>query len=336
MGKIPDYSVFISKTIEVIKKNKWLFVYGFVLAIFSSGSSTSNFRLPNGDNLPNLKDSIPSDLPEETSQVLGAYTSQLLDWVGSVSLYTWVVLVLGIIFLVLFGVTIRVILTAWATGGLIGGLDLAFRGNLVTLKNSVNHALANIKGLVVFGFISLLIFLGLSLALVSFWGIIYFLIQNVEALKSFWVIVGSVVGIVAFFLMFVFYLMIEAYAQRLIVLKGYKPWLAWKKALSLSRSSFLPTLVMGIINSLLTGVVGCLSIILIILILGIPTFVLILPYIKKGQIPPVSVILSLLATFLLFVNLNILVQAAMIIFKHGNWNQMFYHVWEKIEGGKNE
>lgn len=126
--------------------------------------------------------------------------------------------------------------------------------------------------------------------------------------------------------------MISIYADRLIVLKNYTPWDAWKKGLSLSRGNFIPTVFMAVINSTIGCFGGCLLNIIVLVLIGIPGFVLaILFMLGTPFIPLVGIPIGggILVLFMILIALLRLAQAAVIAFKYSTWTLFFKEVWNK-------
>lgn len=320
---MPDYGNIIKRSIAVVKKYKWLWVYGALVAAGGGGGGSGGGRNGTSNTIQELRD-MDGSVPEKTSKVLGEYTSALLDWLLSVSPVTWILLVLGILIAIVLAIVIGLILRKWAAAGLIYGSELALsQASEVSLANTTKTAKAKVKSLIIFSLISTGLFLALLVILPSFWGIIYFLVKGSAAMKTFWTVAGIITGIFILIISLVFLAMISVYAERLIVLKSMRPWDAWKKGLSLSKSNFIMTAVMGIINAVSTTAFGCLSTILALIVLGIPSFVMIYPSIKNQAWPPFYVFAFLGIVLLIFILFVTLIGALSAVFKFSNWNQIF-------------
>lgn len=318
--KSVDYGMVVDQAKDLTLKHKWLWVIGFLLALFSSGggnggggggSQSSN----NATNSSNQESVIQS-----VQNVLGATTSAIGEWFKSVPVSTWILLVIIIITLVVIGLIIGVVVRNWAKGVLIGGLNQAKSSkNPITLPEVVPHGFANFKNifwvnvinsLVMFGIIMVslvaaIVILAASYALeVIGFGIFLLVLFGSVALAIFVVI--SFVGI---------------YAERLVVLHKFSPTAAWKKGLSLSKGNFLPTAIMGIINNTIGCVVGCLGTIVALMILAVPTIILIIPIFTQGiQALTLARIVSLLVVFIVFSNVNVFVSGVLLVFKFASWN----------------
>ncbi|MGB9706861.1 MAG: hypothetical protein ACPLXP_02190 [Microgenomates group bacterium] len=328
-----NYSSLLNRSWELTKKNKWLWVYGLVLATLGRGFNQWWIGF-SGSSSGKLPKEIPPDVPQKTSQVLGQATSAFQQWLASVSPANWIILGLGILFFLLLCIIISWVIGAWAKGSLIAGLDKANEGQTPTLLSTSPSGIAAIKNLIVYR----LMVAGFSLLIILILGTVFLapglLIAalNSQPLTIFWIIISGIVGGLSLVLTFLLLAMINIYAERLIVLHCYPPWQAWKKGLSLSKESFLPTIVMGIINQTIGWSMGCLTLIVLLVILGTPAIITLLPYFKEGfHMPSLPVFIFLFFLFLLFIYTNWLISAILFVFRYSNWNLLFKEILSKEE-----
>lgn len=180
--------------------------------------------------------------------MLGAYVSAFKVWLGTVEPGSWFLIILGIILILSLAICFGLIIKNWAKGALIAGVQMALRESEVDLKNTSPQGLTSLKNLVIYD----LMITGMTLAVVivfpSFWLLIYFFVRSFALIKTIWITLGIIIGILIFIILLIVFSVVGVYAERLIVLKGYKPWQAWKVGLSLGRKGLLGTVVMGIIN----------------------------------------------------------------------------------------
>lgn len=316
-----DYGAILKRSWELTKKYKWLWVYGLVLAVFGGGGSGGGS--PSG-SFGGFKKELPEKLPEQTVQVLGQATDTISEWFKAIPLSTWLILGISTLLLILLFIVINWIICSWAKGALIAGLYEANQGNNVTLVSTSPKGLKAIKPLIVYGLIAFGISLGTILGAVVLVTSGYLVFSFSKLGQTLWLVLSSIVGGLLLIVFLVLFAMVNVYADRQIVLKGTAPWPAWKTGFRFARRRFLPTLVMGIINQAIGCLVGCLSLLIILLVVGIPAVILIVPLFKNGfhfPKPPVIVILILL--FLIFINLNLLVRAILTVFRYGTWNLFF-------------
>ena len=331
---MPDYSAIIRRSIEIVKKNKWLLVYGLILAGTAGGGGGSGSGGGGSDwsELKDLQKDIQQDLPQKTSQVLGSYTNSLKDWFLSINTSYWLLLGLGLLIVIVLSIVIGLVIKNWAKGSLITGCSIAENDELVDLKNTSPQGLKYLKNLIIYSLIVTGISLTLIIVIPSFWVLVYFFVRNLEVFKIIWIVLGVLVGFLTFIVAILVISVVGVYAERLIVLKNYKPMQAWKKGLSLGKKGFMTTLVMGIINSAIEFGVGCVSILILLIVLGIPGFIFI-SFIIKGEISAITIIGIVLLIFI-FIYTNLIIRAALVVFKYANWNQIFNHILSQEESQK--
>lgn len=319
-----DYGKILKRSIELTRRNRWLWVYGLTLAVFGGGSGGNGGGGGGSSSTPELPKEIPNDLPEKTSFVLGQATSVIKDWFTTIPLSTWILIAGAIFIVVLLALIISWIIHSWAKGALIAGLDDADHENEVTLQSTSSKGIAKIKHLIILGLISAgIIFMMVFLVIVAIL-IGTILLKSQPGVRTVWFVVWIVALVFTGIIAIVLFTMLSIYAERLIVLKNHTPWQAWKKGLSLSKKHFIPTFIMGIINSSVGCTVGCLSTLVLLVILGIPAIILVLPYFKDGfKIPDWPVLVALGILVLLFIYLNHAVTAVLTVFRFSNWNLLF-------------
>ncbi|HEX6976978.1 MAG TPA: hypothetical protein VF185_01280 [Patescibacteria group bacterium] len=320
-NKSVDFGKIINRSWEVTLKNKWLWVIGIVLAVFGGGAGGTNLY----SNFSNAQKGTNS----------ATSSSQFTDVIGnllkSVPVATWVLLVLGFILIILFSVAVAWIIVSWAKGALIKGFDDAEKDKKVDLKILGSHGIASLKKLFIYNLISIGMFLAImvgSLIVLFVLGVIFAFIPVVGVILM---IPLWIIGFLGIFILVVLFAMISIYAERLIVLKNYSPWVAWKKGLSLSRGNFLHSLIMGIINTAIGCSVGCLSMLVLLIILGLPALLFAIPMFSGGSfhLPNIFQIIGIVVLVIFYFVANSVIRAFLIVFNYGNWNQLFWKVMKE-------
>jgi hypothetical protein len=337
-----DFGKIVSRSWELTWKYKWLWVMGLVLAVFG-GSSFGSGSSDNSGSTGNLNTNLASPAPKQTSlnvqnlqgtasRVLGAATDVVKSWFTSIPAGDWVLLGFLVLILIIVGVAITLVLTSWAKGSLIAGFEDADAGAEVTLRSASKKGTTKIKDLIIFELLSFLIVIGTLICLALLVGIGFLIKITVPALGTIWMVLFGILGGLAFVITIFFFAMLTIYAERLIVLKNYSPWDAWKKGLSLSKGNFLPTLVMGLINSVIGCVSSCLGIIALLIVFAAPGYLLIYPMFKGSfHFPGAGTVIGLIILVLLFVSINSLLRAVYVVFDYGNWNLFFKQILSKTE-----
>jgi hypothetical protein len=334
-----DYGKIIKRSWQLTWKNKWLWVMGIVLAAFGGGGSGSSGGSSGSSGGSNIK--IPSVSPSpaptniqnfrnETSYVLGTATNFLKSWFMNISAGSWILLGLLILLFIVFSTAIVWILTSWAKGALITGLNIADMDQPVDLKNSSPSGVAKIKDLIIFKLISAGLTIAIVLGIAAIFGLGFLVKLAIPFLGIIWLVLFGIVGVLAFAVAMVFFTMLTIYAERLIVLKNISAWKAWKKGLSLGRHNFLPTLIMGFINSVIGCVSGCVGILALLLVFALPGALLIVPIFRNGfHFPGLGQIVGIVILLVLFITINLLIRAVFVVFDTGNWNLLFKEIYKE-------
>jgi hypothetical protein len=336
-----DYGKTIKRSWEVTWKNRWLWVLGLVLAGLgasggssyhgggSGSSGSSNFNVPSPSPIPTDGGNL-QNLQNQTIKVLGVATNALKAWFAGFPIHNWVLLGLLILGCVIFFTVIVWLVVAWAKGSLIAGFEDAEAGKEVNLKTFSPYGWAKMKELIIFQLIFSGLILAIILGLVLIVGVGFLIKLAIPVLGMIWVVLFGIVGVLGFVVAMFIFTMLNMYAERLIVLKNYSAWEAWKKGLSLSKGNFIPTLLMGIINSLIGCASGCVLLIVLLLLLGIPMFLLIAPSFRGGfHFPSIGQIIGVAILVALFSVINLLTRAIFVVFDYGNWNLFFRQIMEK-------
>jgi hypothetical protein len=331
----PDYGAIIKRSWEITWKNKWLWVVGLVLGAFGGGGSNYNYSGSgsSSSSTNNLPNNLPKDLPKETSEVLGAATDYLKNWFSQIPVTTWILLGLVILLIVIIFMVVSLVIVAWAKGALITGLKDADEEKEVNLKTMAPSGIASMKNLIILNLISLGLTIALvigSLAVVGLPGLVLSVILPV--LGTIWFVIAGIAVFLTFMVLVFLFAVLTIYADRLIVLKGYSAWEAWKKGFNMGKKQFIPTLVMGLINNCLGCGAGCLAVSVILIVLGIPAFIIAAPMFANGfQFPALWQIICGLVILFLGIYSMALVTAIMIVFRYGTWNLLFKEIMKQEE-----
>ena len=217
----------VKKSIEIAKRAKWLWIYGILLAT-GSGSFNLGQNLSSEDiqNLPNGLPDVFSNLERVFSNwVIQLTQAQVITFFSSVTIF------------IIFSMLISLIISNWANGSLLFGVDLELDGKNANLENTSPVGIKNFLKLLIFNSISFIIAIIVFPLLILLPGVII-------------------------------------YGSRAIVLKNYTPWNAWKIGIKMAWKYFFKTLKTGIISVVLSGLMGIAATLVILIVLGIPGLVL--------------------------------------------------------------
>jgi hypothetical protein len=312
-----DFGAILTRSKDLTLKNKWLWVYGMVIATltFSTGAS---YNFSNGRW---------EKLPANNQKALEMAGKAINNWLSSIPTQSWILFGAGILLLVILSIVINWVTMAWAKGSLIGGLNDAQNDKKVDLENTSGYGLKSLKKLIIFNIINSLIFSGIIVVLFSIYGLVALVLSFVQPLMILWLIAAGILGFFTMIILMVILAMVGVYAERLIVLKGFTPIEAWKKGLSLGKNNFLNTILMGLTNSAVGCSIGCLTNIILLFALSIPGLFFAVPFFS-GKFPLVSIV-GLLILVLAYLYAGFLIRAGIVVFTYSNWNQFYKQIYEK-------
>ena len=316
-----DFGSVIKRSKDLVFKNRWLWVYGLVVATLT-GSGGSGFG--NGFS---TSDSKSGKIPPEAQKMVQEVGKAVTDWVATIPAHAWILFGIGLLILIVLGIIVQWVTISWAKGALIGGLEEADKGEIVTLQNTTHFGIKSLKKLIIFNIITSLISLGTIIALLVVYGLVSLVLSFIQPLMILWMVMSGLLGLLGLIIFLVVLAMVAIYAERLVVLKDFSPWEAWKKCLAISRGNFLNTVLMGLLNSGIGCGVGCVTSLVITTVLAIPAVILAIPLFAKNVFWPS--IVGLIFLLLVWVTANSLVRAGLVVFNFSNWNQIFKKVYDK-------
>ncbi len=313
-----DYKGIITRSWHLTRSNKWLWVYGLLLAVLG-GSSTGSGGGGSGGSSGSASGELPKlneQLPQESQEVLGAFTDAATAWFQSIPPAIWISLSILFFAVVIIGILIIWVARSWAQAGLISGLDLASDNLPSTLSTNAARAKHGIKPLITYSVMNFAMMTGLIL----FAGIIIFTCTFIPVVGLFIAIPAGIFLVIGLLIALFFINIMSVFAERLIVLHDVKPADALKQSFLLSKKYFIETILMGLINNTIGCTAGCLTTISAVTIF-IP--VVILGFIMYKNTPLYLMVTAACISFILFITLIQFFQALIIVWRYGNWNEFF-------------
>ena len=219
-----------SRSFELVKRYKVLWVFGMAVAGLASGTGFNNFSNFSSSDTKSIQKYLnpsPDATPDKISQVLGDTTSQsaIADLVGnlasSIPVGIYVLLGIEILILVIAGIVVSLISSSWANAGLIQSIQTALKGTAPTIQESSEKAFPSIKPLIWLSLIPTLVL----------W-IVTLLVAGVVAAGIVWggsiKFVFIILAVVAFFAWayaIIKLVLAQIWAQRIVIIENEK-WLA--------------------------------------------------------------------------------------------------------------
>lgn len=261
-----NISELYSRSFEIVKKNKVLWIFGTALA--GTASFNGNFQ-GSGDFFNNFLKQTPEkeSAPEKISQVLGAATSPspLTDLFSQIfsQIPVYYYLILG---LELFGFAVLVIVTslitkAYLTSALINGVALAINNQNVSIATSSKPVFSTLTQL-----IKLQVIPGLIFGLVSFGVFLVLILGLIFGSTAVKIAFGFILfgALIAFSIALLLFTMTMIWAERKVILDKTAASEAFWQGFKIAKHKFWPSLLLGLVNNILAGFISFVLIILVI------------------------------------------------------------------------
>ncbi|OGC50431.1 hypothetical protein A2716_04465 [candidate division WWE3 bacterium RIFCSPHIGHO2_01_FULL_40_23] len=307
-----DYGKIINEAFRITFKNKWLWVFGLILAM---GSSGGNFNIPDapGSKTKDKDNRIETpgkvnDVYKRTFEdgllkagsVLGESTVSLREVGRRIPIYYWVVL--GVFLLIAFVLVVGISIYArsYAYGSLVQGVDLENRGITADLSGMSKEGRRRAVEIVKLELLPMVLaFVDLFLLWVPM--ILVFMSEMSSGVKLFLGLVLLTLALV--FLILLIIVSVSAGLGRIAVVLSDLSWRqAFKKGFYIFKKFFIDVVVMGIINCF-TG-----------FLFGLASCVILIPFMILIFIGIAGLALSPYAGVVLFPLFGIMIVALIILF----------------------
>lgn len=322
-----DYYKILQRSWEIVKRQKVLWVFGMVLAVFAGGGggfqSGGNFD-SFGEFLKRKKE-IPPETGEKISAVLGAMTSDpgafFASMFSQIPPLFWVALVLGILILVAFGLVFGIFVRNWATGAIFGLVSEIEKGGEATLEKGSTLGRRSWKRL----FLASLIIWG-GLLLGAFLGIFFsvVLILILPSPLKLIILIPLALGVIILIILAFVMILWEIFAKLVITLEDYPIRHALSFSWKLTKKFFWEGVVLGLINTGIGCLVGCGTMTVIILAIGL----IVIGFLVHKSIG-IFLLLCLGTLGLILILGGVLIQGILKAFTSSNWVLMYLELKKK-------
>lgn len=333
----PDWSIgdLYNKSWQIIKKYKVLWLFGMAMA----GAAGSGLENGNWDKLI-PSDSSPGETPIEAEpeiisdsvyqggRVLATSTQAgfgdiVQNLLSDIPAYLYVLGGIEVVLLLVTGWAVLFVYGAWANASLIEGVQTALADGNVSIRDSSEKAFRSIKSLVWLAIIPTLVLLLVSLVVIPLLAIPISI--GGLTLK---VIFGFLLGlyVLALLVIIIFLGLAQIWAPREVVIDKKPAKDALFAGIRIARRKFWSTLLLGLVNTILTMVV-----------IGIPVGImvgfLVGGFLTFEKIPTLGI--GLFATggilLLLFVLLGQLFGGILTAFKSSVWTIAYNNIRGKYD-----
>ncbi len=244
-----------TKSFQIVKKHKVLWIFGSALVSFGAMKAQSNFS--GNNNFSKLLQQAPGkENSTEINQVLGAATNSpdfLSSFLGQIfsSIPAAAYLALGLDFLLLIalGIVIAVVAKAWITGSLIQGINLASQNKNVSIAESSKLSFSVLKPLIILQIVPGLIF-GLIIATIA----IIITVGLVAGGLPIKILFGFLAfgGIIALIIAGLLFTMTMIWAERKVILDGFSASEAFWSGFKIAKKKFWASILLGLVNTILS------------------------------------------------------------------------------------
>lgn len=333
-----DISKIVSEAWRITFKNKWLWVFGLVLALSSSGGrgnfDTSSYRDNRNTNSTQQNETKktfptipqPKELLENSKQVLGTATvsvTSLLDTIHPAFIFITVIVV-GISFVIFF--ILGLYLRSWAMGSLVHGIDQENNGISLGLSEMSRVGKQKAYELMLLNLIPVYIILGGGVVL-AIVGIGSVLLGSV--LLPLGLLLTGLLGIIL--LIVTLLASVAAYlGNYAVVLKNKSRNEAFKEGWKIFTKYFVDVIVLNCLNMVFGAIVALLSCFLIIPIIAVIGIGVI-----GVSVAPTTLIILLpigVLVFLIIIAFMSLVNGVFQVFNESTWVLLYKQLMVLEEG----
>lgn len=243
------------RSFEIVRKNKWLWVFGMMLVATSGASFSGNFQSFGNVSKSFNQSSTPGSGITPDFSVFTTVFSSIMNVFSQVPVSAYATLGISVVIAIILGVIIALVVVSWAQGAAIGAINDGYNNKPVTLRAGSLYGIRSFKRII-------------WLLIVP--GLLYFLAIIIPFIISFFIMIalwdstlGRLIGILIFltflFIMILASLAISAsviWAKRITVIEGKSAYQSFKEGWVMVKEHFLKMIVLGCSNCILSCCLG--------------------------------------------------------------------------------
>lgn len=326
--KSKDWSIseLYSKSWQIVKNNKILWLFGMAAVGFSSGSSRSNISSDNFESIQKFfQNNDAGTTSEKLTQVLGAstntFTETLKNLFFAVPMWLYVLLGLGILLLILVNIVLSIVYQAWVNGALIAGVNAGAINQKPTISQSSNDAFPAIKGLIWLNIIPSLLFF---LAVAVVFGILIFAIILLPSFTKAIPIIITIIAAIGFLIIWLLITLTQIWASRRVVLDRKPATESFYSSYRMVKKKFWHMVALAIVNTMLSLVAMFIMVVPVIIVGGVAVFSFIFSKPNASLIP---VLIGVgIVLFLLYMIGYTILSGILNSFKASVWTLAYNHI----------
>lgn len=350
-----DIGKIYKKAWNIAWNTKPLWIFGVLVVAFSGGSSglrsnfnsSSNFGGESSDPnfnqiLRDFKNAFSEDPMGKNFQgnqfeiATREVVALLKEIFFGIPTSTWIIFILAILVSMVIGIIFTIIIKGYSMSSLIGGIKLKQVGSESTLKTISKDGLKHLKSMIWLSLIPGIIVSIISIVVILPVAVVFMISVPVGAIISMLLILPYIVFLIIFSMAMI-------WARRILVIENKSGWESFKAGFVFLKSSGAETIILGLLNSVLSCAFGCGFGIVMILVFGI----LALPVFGGFLISEYSLVITLpIALVFGFVILILFGLATGIytVFNYSTWNLLYEDIvnennidsninWKQVQQG---
>lgn len=315
-----------SKSWQIIKDNKILWLFGMAAVGLSSGSSRTNISSENIDSIKKFfQNNNPGATSNKLTQVLGTSTDTFAETIKNlffaVPIWVYVLLGLGILLLILANIILGIIYQAWANGALIAGVNAGAVSQKPTISQSSNNAFPVIKELIWLNIIPTLIFFLITAVVL---GILILGIVLLPSISKAIPTILTVIAVIGAFIGWILLTLTQIWASRRVVLDKKPAAESFSSSFKIVKKKFWYMVALAIVNTMLSLVVMFIMAVPLLIVGGIAVFGFIFSKPNLSLIPILIVVGVVL--FLLYTVGYTIFSGILNSFKASVWTLAYNHI----------
>ncbi|MBI2029221.1 hypothetical protein HYT02_02285 [Candidatus Gottesmanbacteria bacterium] len=243
------------KSFGIVKKNRWLWVFGMVLVATSGASFSGNFQSFGNISSSFNQGSTTNSGAAPDFSIFTTVLSSIMNIFSQVPVSAYATLAISVVIAIILGMIISLVVISWAQGAAIGAINDGYNNKPVTLRSGSLYGIRSFKRVI-------------WLMIVP--GLLYFLAIIIPFIISLFVMIalwdstlGRLIGILIFliflFIMILASLAISAsiiWAKRITVIEGKGAYQSFKEGWVLVKTHFLKMIALGCSNCVLSCCLG--------------------------------------------------------------------------------
>lgn len=306
---------------EITTKHKILWFFGAIVAIFvvGGGGGASYNSLINSDS--DSSSDAGGDTKIDYEQYFAHVVNQLQMAFAQVPVHVWVLLLAGIVVSTILGLLISYVARAWALGSFINGIEMALSDKELSVKEISKAGFKNFRSM-----LWLVAIPGLLLGLVILALLIGLVVIGLVTQGPWLSLIMGVPIFLVLFVVGIIIAMIQVWAVRLAALEGLSGQESFRQGWAMVKTYFGEMFVVGLINKLMSCLLGCMLYglgCLVGLVIILPIVLIIVGMAIVSPVLAIVVGAGIFSVIVAVMSTTIFLMGAYLTFNFSTWNILY-------------